>query len=61
MATDNRKVVRVSPEVERLIRDHATGKGISLGDAADALVLTGHARLTALQRYAKKGVKKAKR
>lgn len=53
MAEDNRKVVRVSPEVERLIRAHAKDKGVSLGDAADALVLTGHARLAALKRYSK--------
>ena len=52
---ENRKVVRVSPEVEALIRKHAAARKLSLGEAADALVITGIARLEALKRYSKKG------
>ena len=50
---DNRKVVRVNTASEKAIRAYAEKKGLTVGDAADALISTGVSRLAALAKYAK--------
>jgi len=53
MATDDRKIIRVSPESDKAIRDYSEKRGIEFGDAADALISTAVSRLNALKRYTK--------
>ena len=56
----DRIVVRVSPETDKQLRAYAERKGMTLGEAADALVGTAVARLEAVSRWAKSNPKKRK-
>ncbi len=53
MADDSRKIIRVSPESDKAIRDYSEKRGMEFGDAADALIATAVSRLNALKRYSK--------
>lgn len=54
MSTDNRKVVRVSEDSEELIKKYAEEKGVTIGEAADALLGTAWSRISALRKHGKK-------
>jgi hypothetical protein len=51
--SDDRKVIRVSADSEKAIKAYAEKRGVSVGEAADALLNTAVSRLNALARYAK--------
>jgi hypothetical protein len=53
------KVIRVSPESDRHIREYATLKGITVSEAADRLVATAVGRRAALARFAETHTRKA--
>ena len=53
MADDSRKLIRVSAESDKAIRDYGERRGIDFGEAADALIGTAVSRLNALKRYTK--------
>lgn len=53
MADDSRKIIRVSAESDKAIRDYGERRGIEFGEAADALIGTAVSRLNALKRYTK--------
>lgn len=61
--TQQNKVIRVSGPVFAMVKKHASSRGYSVGEAADALIATGHSRLAALGRYSKatKRVKNGKK
>lgn len=52
MSEDPRKVIRVSAATDCYIRDYAERRGITITEAADALVATAIKRLRRLDRYA---------
>lgn len=49
--SEERKIVRVSAESEKAIREYAEQKEIGNGEAVDALIATGVSRLKALAKY----------
>ncbi len=51
MGEGNKKVIRVSPATDTLIRGYAEKKGIPVGDAADSLITTAIGRLGALEKH----------
>ncbi len=53
MADSDRKIIRVSAESDKVIRDYAERRGLEFGDAADSLITTAVSRLNALRRYSK--------
>lgn len=53
-----KKILRVSPMSERLVRDYAKANKLPVGDAADKLVAVGYNRVAALAKFA--SVKKAR-
>lgn len=48
------KVIRVTEETDELLRSYASERGVSLPEAAAALVKMGTSRRGALDRYAEK-------
>lgn len=47
----SREVVRVSKATHKLLHGYGTKKGLTVGEAADALITTAIGRLTALAKY----------
>ncbi len=56
-----RKVIRVSAEIDQVVRAYAAERKLEVGEAADKLIATAHSRLTALQKYAGKTPAKKRR
>ena len=57
---DRKKLIGISAETAEILQEYAAEKGISIGEACDALVLTAYRRRTAVTKYAHKAKAPAK-